>query len=396
MDRDLSLLDRHLTNTGTDGYLIYADGDDPIQRYLTDFFAPDPRITLYTDGKVHLLVSPGEYQQAATESRADAVTSLGDYDITRRFEEHGRYEAVMRALVEFLEDVEVRSVSVPTDFPTSVADRLREEEFTVVPETADLTLGGVISDIRATKTDKEIEYLQRAQRANEAAMATVEGLLNQATVENGELRYDGEVLTVERVKMELEMELLRQGCVLQETILACGTDAAEPHNLGSGPLRADETIVVDIYPQDKESKYFGDMTRTFLKGTPSDDIREFYDLALAAQEAAFDEIEAGTTGTAVYEAACEVFEAAGYPTLRSDDAPEVGFITLLGHGVGLSVHEPPYLGPNAGELKPGHVVTVEPGLYDPEVGGVRIEDLVVVTEDGYENLNEFRKELVVE
>lgn len=396
MDPDLSLLENHLTNTGTDGYLVFAAGDDPIQRYLTDFFAPDPRFTLYTDGTVTLLVTPGEYEQALTESRADVITSLGDYDIMQRFEEHGPYEALMQAVVDFLDDSTIGSISVPTDFPAGVADRLRDEGITVVPEQADLRLGGVVGEIRATKTSEEIESLQRAQTANEAAMTTVEGMLRQATVDDGVLRYEGDVLTVDRVKMELEMELLRQGCVLHETILACGTDAAEPHNLGSGPLRADEPIVVDIFPQEKESKYYGDMTRTFLKGTPSAKINEFYDLTLEAQEAALEQIEAGTTGTAVYEAACEVFEAAGYPTLRNQEAPETGFITHLGHGVGLSVHEGPYLGPGAGELKSGHVVTVEPGLYDPEVGGVRIEDLVVVTEDGYQNLNEFEKELVIE
>lgn len=396
MHRDLAQLDEHLVATSTDGYLVYADGDHPTQRYLTDFFAPDPFVTLYSDGDVRILVNPGEYEQAMAESRADVVTSLGDYDIMRRFQEHGRYEAFMLALAEYLEDNDLSSVAVPTDFPASVADRLRNDGVTVVPESADLTLGGVMADVRATKSDAEIEHLQRTQSANEAAMATVERIIAESVVEDNCLHYDGTVLTVERLKTELEMELLRQGCILQETILACGSDAAEPHNLGSGPIRPDETIVVDIFPQDKESKYFGDMTRTFLKGTPSEAIREFYDLTLEAQAAAFDEIEAGISGKAVYEAACEVFESSGYATLRNSDAPESGFITFLGHGVGLSVHEPPFLGPNAGELKPGHVVTVEPGLYDPDIGGVRIEDLVVVTEDGYENLNDYPKELVIE
>lgn len=395
MDPDLSPLDEHLAENETDGYLIVAEGDHPTQRYLTDFFAPDPFVTLYSDGNVRILVSPGEYEQAMTESRADSVSSLSEYDLMRRYREHGRYEALLLALRDYLDDHDMGSVSVPPDFPVSVADRLRKEGFTVAPEAASLTYGGIFADIRATKTEVEVEHLQHTQSANEAAMATVERLLDEATVESDTLQHDGSVLTVERLKTELEMALLSQGCVLQETILACGSDAAEPHNLGSGPLRPGETIVVDIFPQDKQTKYFGDMTRTFLKGTPNDTVREFYDLTLEAQQAAFEIIEAGTSGEAVYAAACDVFEAAGYPTLRSDEASETGFITLLGHGVGLSVHEPPTLGPDAGELKPGHVVTVEPGLYDPDVGGVRIEDLVVVTEDGYENLNEYPKELII-
>lgn len=392
-----TLLDEHLTDTGVDGYLILADGEDPNQRYLTDFFAPDPFNTLYTDGQVHILVMPHWYDQARTESRADSVTNLASYGFVELLEDHGPHEAEMRALLEFLADNGIEAVSVPTDFPASVLDRLREEGVRAEPEAVHPTYGGIITEMRATKTDTEVEYIHAAQRANEAAMATVEGLLSDATIKDGTLHHDGEVLTVERVETELEMELLRQGCVLHETLLACGEDAAEPHGLGSGPLRANEPIVVDIFPQNKETKYFGDMTRTFVKGSPSDAIRDFYDHTLEAQQAAFDVIEAGTACADVYDAVCDVYEDAGYPTHRSHDSPERGFtVHGLGHGVGLSVHEPPGLGPGDENLKSGHVVTVEPGLYDPAIGGVRIEDIVVVTEDGFRNLNEYPKALFVE
>jgi Xaa-Pro aminopeptidase len=203
-------------------------------------------------------------------------------------------------------------------------------------------------------------------------------------------------LTVDQVKTELEMELLRHRCVLQEVIVSCGEDAAEPHNLGEGPLKAGETIVVDIFPQHKESKYFGDMSRTFVKGAPSDDVREFYELSMEAMEAALDQIEAGVSGEELFNTACDVFEEAGYPTFRSDESTKTGFISSLGHGVGLEIHEEPHLAPTGEELEAGHVVTVEPGLYDPDVGGVRIEDMVVVTEGGFRNLNEYHKDLVIE
>ena len=137
------------------------------------------------------------------------------------------------------------------------------------------------------------------------------------------------------------------------------------------------------------------MTRTFCVGEPSDTVREWYDLTAEAKTAAFEALEPGATGAEVHDAVCDVYEDAGLPTLRSDDRAETGFIHSTGHGVGLDVHELPRLSPNGGELEPGHVVTIEPGLYDPAVGGVRIEDLAVVTEDGYENLTDYEQRLVL-
>jgi Xaa-Pro aminopeptidase len=137
------------------------------------------------------------------------------------------------------------------------------------------------------------------------------------------------------------------------------------------------------------------MTRTFCVGEPAPDAREWYDLTERALEAALDAVEPGATGEEVHAAACEVYEAAGEPTFRTDPETETGFIHSTGHGIGLDVHESPRLASGAGELEPGHVVTVEPGLYDPAVGGVRLEDLVVVTEDGHENLTDYPLEFVV-
>jgi Xaa-Pro aminopeptidase len=137
------------------------------------------------------------------------------------------------------------------------------------------------------------------------------------------------------------------------------------------------------------------MTRTFVKGKPDAEIREWYDLTREAYETALRTIEAGVTGEAVDGAVCDVFEREGYPTLRTDESTEDGFFHATGHGVGLAVHESPSLNRFGGELQPGHVVTVEPGLYEQGTGGVRLEDLLVVTETGYENLNDYRRELGV-
>ena len=391
MDPDLNDLDAALEARGLDGYLIDADSTDSDQYYLSGFDAPDPFLTLY-DGEVHLLFSRSlEYGRATKEARADTVERYVDFGHQSKVEEHGPHEAVSYVLADFLDAYDVESVAVPPRFPLSTADGLRDRGVTVEPD-AD----GAITQVRATKTDAEIEHIGTAQRANEAAMAAAEELLRDAkTAAKGQLLYEGERLTSERVKEEIEVTLLRHGCALDETIVACGSDAADPHDRGSGPLRAGEPIIVDIFPQDKASKYHADMTRTFVVGEPDETVAEWYDLTAEAHAAALDAVEPGVTGAEVHDAVCDVYEDAGLPTLRSDESTETGFIHSTGHGVGLDVHELPRVAPNGGELEPGHVITIEPGLYDPEVGGVRIEDFVVVTEDGYENLTEYPKELVV-
>ena len=363
MDPDLSAVDGALADADADGYLLDADGTDADQRYLSGFDAPDPFVTCY-DGEVHLLVSSLEYGRARTDARAATVSRFADYDYHERVAERGPRAARLDVLAAFLEERGVDDVIAPERFPLGTADGLRERDVDVGVET-----DGVVEEVRATKTAEERGHVECAQRANEAAMAAAEDLLASADVVDGTLHTEGDAL--------------------DETIVACGADAADPHDRGSGPLAADEPIIVDIFPRDKTNGYHADMTRTFVRGTPSDDVRTWFDVTDEARRAALDAIEPGATGADVHSAVCDVYEDAGLPTLRSDSRTETGFIHSTGHGVGLEVHELPRLSPDGGELKPGHVVTVEPGLYDPDVGGVRIEDLVVVTESGYDNLTEY-------
>jgi Xaa-Pro aminopeptidase len=291
---------------------------------------------------------------------------------------------------DFVADYGVESVSVPVSFPTGTADLLRAAGVDVVPDFA-----YALRDVRAVKGDREVEHLRATQAANEDALAAAESMLARATVAEGVLHLDGDVLTSERVRDHIERTLLDCGCELDQCIAACGPAAARGHDSGSGPLRANEPIVVDVFPRHEETRYFGDVTRTFVKGEPSSQVREWYDLTREAFEAALDALGAGVSGEAVHDTVCEVFEAAGYATRRTEDAPEDGFTHATGHGVGLDVHEAPYLAGQAGDLEAGHVVTVEPGLYEQGVGGVRLEDLVVVTEEGYENLTDYPRDLRV-
>ena len=399
MDTDLSALDEHLAEADLDGYLVDADGTDSTQRYLSGFDAPDPFTTLYTPETTAILVSALEFGRATSESRADDVSRLAAYDYRSLASEHGGPEAKARVVAAWLDDLGVDSVATPDRFPLGPADRLREHEVAVAPDADD-----VVTEVRARKTPAETDHIREAQRANEAAMRAAEAILREAEIvdagaidaevpvggDNADvLVHDGAVLTSERVKTEIEATLLERGYGLDETIVACGADAADPHNRGSGPLEADEPIIVDVFPRDKSTKYHADMTRTFVVGDPDATLREWFDLTRDAVDAALDAIEPGVTGAAVHDAVCDVYEDAGLPTLRSDPTAETGFIHSTGHGVGLDVHELPRVAPDGGELRSGNVITVEPGLYDPSVGGVRIEDLILVTDDGYENLTEY-------
>ncbi|WP_224450120.1 M24 family metallopeptidase [Haloprofundus salilacus] len=392
MEPDLSSLAEHLETEGFDGYLLDADSADSNQLYLSDFDAPDPFVTVFSPEETRLLVSGLEYGRAKKESRADAVFRLEEYDFRSRLAEYGPREGRARTIAAFLADAGVESVLAPERFPLGTADGLRERGLDVTAESRD-----VLGDIRAVKTDEEVDNVRAAQKANEAAMKAAEDLIRAAEIDDdGALVYEGEPLTSERVQQEIEITLLREGCALDETIVACGENAADPHDRGSGPLSANESIIVDIFPRSKATKYHADMTRTFVKGEPSEEIREWFEITEEAKAAAFDALEPGATGKDVHDAVCDVYEAAGHATFRSDPTTETGFIHSTGHGVGLDVHEDPRLSSDGGELKPGHVVTIEPGLYDPSVGGVRIEDIAVVTKDGYENFTDYPVELVVD
>jgi Xaa-Pro aminopeptidase len=383
-------LDAHLDDVGADGYLVDADGEDSSQYYLSGYHAPDDFVTLYADGEVRLLVSGLEYTRATEDSDADEVRKFDAYGYREKAAEVGPPEAMKLVVADFVAEFGVESVAVPASFPTGTADILRDHGVSVTPAYHD-----PVEQVRAVKSDEAVEHIREAQRANEAAMAAAESLIDEASVEDGVLHYGGAVLPSERVRDRIEATLQDHQCELGESIVACGPAAARAHDTGSGPLRADTPIVVDIFPRHKRTRYFADMTRTFVKGEPSEQVEEWYDVTYEAYEAALDAVEPGATGEDVHFTVCDVVEDAGYPTTRSHDGPENGFVHSTGHGVGLDVHESPHVAGHGEVLEPGHVLTIEPGLYEQGVGGVRVEDLVVVTEDGYENLTDYPDDLRV-
>ncbi|MDQ4083407.1 MAG: Xaa-Pro peptidase family protein [Actinomycetota bacterium] len=377
--------------------VIGAPEHDAAAYHLTGFLAPDPVVTLRVKDKKYLAVSSMEYGRAKREARADEVLSFDELrvvELARELKSGSR--ALAAATAGLLEEVGTTHspVAVPPSLGVIYADELRARGLAVTPDAR------LFANLRRAKTEEEISYIEETQRAVEEACAHAVGILEESEVAgDGTLLYGGETLTSERLRYEIDSELLRRGCAADGTIVAGGFQAADPHERGHGPLKAEEPIILDIFPVDKASRYYADMTRTFVKGEPSEELQKMYDAVLESQEAALGMIQAGVNGRDVHEKVSDILHERGYKTSKHDQKPgeplTEGFIHGTGHGVGLEIHEAPRVSTADEELVPGDVVTVEPGLYEPGVGGVRIEDLAVVTESGCRNLTGFPKEFRV-
>jgi Xaa-Pro aminopeptidase len=377
--------------------VIGAPEHDADAYHLSGFLAPDAVICLRAAGKTYLAVSSLEYGRAEKEAPVDRLIShdeLGIADLARELKSGARaYAAAVANLLDELGALGT-PVAVPPDFGVVYADELRARGVTITPE------GKLFDGLRRAKTQVEIEHIQKTQEAVEAACAHAVGILEEAeVVKDGTLKWRGETLTSEGLRGEIDVELLRRGCSADGTIVAGGAQGADPHERGHGPLKAGESIIVDIFPVDLSTRYYSDMTRTFVKGEPNEGLQKMYDAVLESQEAALSMVKAGVNGKDVHNKVAEVLHEAGYKTNVHDQEKgkplTEGFFHGTGHGVGLEIHEAPRVSLANDELIPGDVISIEPGVYDPKIGGVRIEDLVVVTEDGCRNLTEFPKRFVL-
>jgi Xaa-Pro aminopeptidase len=351
--------------------------------YATRFLVSDPIIYLcdLPEERELLVVPQMEFERAKKESKVKEIRSTLEYGRDLKLEE---------LLAAIFQDERLKAVEVPRYFSLYTAEELRKQGIEVVPvEDVPLTKA------REVKSAQELRYVNKAQRACEKAMAVALRTIRSAQVKGGVLRVEDGVLTSEGLRAAIEHTLLDAGCTCDsgEPIVSSGTSTADPHSVGSGPLLADEPIILDIFPRLKRERYFADMTRTVVNGEPTQAIREMYLAVLEAQNAALALVKAGVRCREVHYCVCDLLEARGYETLRKGGRK--GFIHSTGHGVGLNVHENPRVGDNEQVLRRGAVITLEPGLYEPDLGGVRVEDMVLVLEHGCENLTRFEKKLVL-
>ena len=375
---------KFLSDHELDGFLLLGDGRCHLDiYYLSRFSAPD-RFALLARPSLSILVSGMEAGRARKESVADEVVCTSDYGILEKMARFGRPEdAYVAVLKEFLRDRSVKRLGVFGDFPARIyLDLAGEFEISV--------LESPVLEMREVKAAEEIEAIRYSQRACEEAMKVAIEMIRRSRPAGESLFLEGRPLTSEWVRSAIEVSLLEWGCEAEGTIVAGGPEAADPHLVGSGPLPRDAPIVIDIFPRSKRTRYFADMTRTVLRGEAEPEVLEIYEAVLAAQVAGIAAVRAGASGRMVHSKVCEAFEERGYPEREGR-----GFIHSSGHGVGLAVHERPSLSEVGKALWAESVVTVEPGLYYPELGGVRLEDLLVVRGGGSENLTNFEKRLIL-
>ena len=372
--------------------LIFANTEtSPEMRHEVPVLVPDPFLYVEKDGKK--LTASTAFEVERIKAAGIDAHPWEEFGYDEMLAEGVPREEVtwLRINLNACRAFGVTEAVVPRTFPVLVADHLRANGITVTPD------HHFFADRRRVKNDAEIAGIRRAQKAAEAGMAAAKEILARAETANGGLTVDGKPLTSELIKGAIRRAFTEHGVASDDFIVSHGAQTAIGHELGFGAIAPDEPIVIDLWPKDPESSCYADMTRTFVVGTAPDELAEYYRLVKEALDRSLEATKPGVPGLDVFRLVCELFEENWQPTVLSKKPGEVledGFFHGLGHGVGLEVHEAPNLGRGGmAELVPGDVVTLEPGLYRQGFGGCRLEDLVLVTEDGAENLTDFPYDL---
>jgi Xaa-Pro aminopeptidase len=363
--------------------MIAASETDANLYYATRFIAPDPFIFLDIGGTRILVMSDLEMDRARRQSSADKVLSYTGLE--RRMREQGTAAPGTADIVHaVLQDHGIKQLLVPANFPFGHAAKLQALGYQLE------TKREPFYERRAVKTGEEVGHIEEAQRATEAAVTAAHEALRRSDIRDGTLWLDGAPLTSERIKKLINIKLMERDCVAQHTIVAGGDQACDPHDEGSGPLPAHRSIIFDVFPRSARTRYFADMSRTVVRGAASPELKRLYQTVKDAQEEAISRVRPGADGTKIHQGICDRFETAGYRTGLVNGRMQ-GYFHGTGHGVGLDIHEHPRISRHGSILQEGEVVTVEPGLYYPGLGAVRIEDMVLVTRDGCRNLTNYPK-----
>jgi Xaa-Pro aminopeptidase len=366
--------------------IVAASENDPDMLYATRFFAPDAFIFLEERGKRTLVLSDLEIDRARKTAEADEFVS---YSALER-EVQGRQRkapAYKKVLSHFLRKRGVRSAMVPANFPLGFAQELEASKIKL------RTTNGLFWPEREAKTEDELKQMRRALQITEAGMArAIEVLAASKPGAGKKLAWSGKTLTSEILRAEIDSAILRAGGLPANTIVAGGDQACDPHERGFGSLKANSLIILDIFPRDAKTGYFGDMTRTVVRGRASEEQRKLWETVWEGQKLALRKMKPGVDGLALHNEVKQFFTDRGFPT-EVRDGRQVGFFHGTGHGLGLEIHEHPRFQKTV--FKVGQVITVEPGLYYPGLGGVRIEDVAVVTKSGNRLLSRFEKRLEI-
>lgn len=375
---------------GSGTILLYAAStQDANMLYASDLFAPDPFLFFRTpQGRRHLVMSDLEIDRARATSSAHRVLSWSAYTKLAEKRLGGKTPSVADIMYEVLKDFGIRKISVPMNFSAGLADQLREHKIAVAvrpdpffPE-------------RITKLPAEAAEIRKSMQASELGMRMAMETLKKCRIKDGYLLYQGRRLTSEMLKTVINTTILARGFIPSGTIVAPGRQGCDPHDEGHGPIKAHEPIIIDIFPRSLKSGYYGDITRTVVRGRASKKVCAMFKTVLDGQRLGLGMLKDGAKTRPIHEAILGLFEKRGFPTGQIGGRMQ-GFFHGTGHGLGLDIHEPPRIAINDLKLQKGMVVTVEPGLYYVDAGGMRIEDTVIITKTGHKTLTRFPKFLEI-
>jgi Xaa-Pro aminopeptidase len=396
--------DNGMRRRGLDTVLVIGEStlSNPELAYVTGAAIPRGGIFLKRIGQRPLLIVSNIDTGSAKRGRIRDIRTYSDYNYEKLVKQRGRERGYIKFLDLILQSLRTRGnigIYSRNEFSRllSVTDSLRRLGYKVAGETDP----SLIESLRETKDPAEIGKIRNVGVRATRVVESVLEMLRRCTVTSGKLRLERKVLTVGMVKSRINVLLAEQDLVAPEgTIFAVGPSSADPHEMGiaSDPIRASVPIVFDLFPVGVDGYWF-DLTRTYVVGKPPPKIKRMYDTVREVQIRTLDSTREGTQASKVMNLACDLFKRHGFKTIRAilrgdRNATRVGFIHSLGHGVGLTIGERPYLSLfNDETLRRSQVVTVEPGVYEPGVGGVRVEDTIVITKRGFDDLAPLEKEL---
>jgi len=379
--------ERKTSDTAAPRVLFAASERNADILYASKFLAPDPFIYILHLGKKYLIVGDLDIDRARKEAQVDCIVSSSKLAL-----ELGKKQSFCSSpeeaevLTLFLKRHGISQIEVPAAFPLFMAESLRQASITVqwIPDP--------FWPQREKKSLVEVRYLRRSLGIAQAAMERAFEVLRSTRIGKRKVLYWGRSpLTSERLRAEIEICVVREGGVVpHSSIVAGGHQAINPHEAGSGPLFADQLTIIDIFPRHATSGYFGDLTRTVVRGHASDAQRRLWKVCLHGQKQIFSQIRPGVLGLNIHHGVRAFFARSGYPT-EMQGGRWSGFFHSAGHGLGLEVHEYPRFA--SAKFLPNQVITVEPGIYIPGLGGVRHEDVVQVTNQGNKLLTQLPKPL---
>jgi Xaa-Pro aminopeptidase len=375
--------------SGSENLLMLADSErDANMLYAVGLFVFDPFVYFRINGQCHVVVNDVEVNRMRHRARHCRVISYPQ--CLEKLGRKAKQPGLAAVIASLFRERRVRKIFVPPNFPHGLARELRNHRIKVR-----VKKDGVFPE-REFKRADEIKKISAALMMAEVGLAEgIQALKTSKIGRDGKLVYHGAPLTSEKLRGVIDTAILQAGGRTRQTIVAGGRQACEPHEPGHGPLRANEPIILDVFPRSQKTGYFGDITRTVVRGHASDAVRRLYDTVARAQDIAFAKLLPGAKAVDVHAAVQTFFETEGFKTVKKRGRMQ-GFFHGTGHGIGMEIHEAPRIALASRDvLAAGHVVTLEPGLYYPGLGSVRLEDVASVTPQGARNLTKFEKVLEV-